>query len=72
MSGMFEIYVIGAIALLAAGAMIGFLMIFAVGIHREEKARSLRNANPGRIASGLRVVMDTRIHPQVPELAGHR
>jgi hypothetical protein len=69
---MIEIIAIAAIGLFAAGAIIGILVIFAVGIHREERARSLRIANPGGIASGLRAITDTRIHPVVPELAGHR
>lgn len=69
---MIEMYAIMAIALIAAGVIGGILMIFALGIHREEKARSLGNANPGGIASGLRAVMGTRLDSRLPELAGHR
>jgi hypothetical protein len=66
-----EIYVIAAIALIAAGAAAGILVIFAMGIHREEKARSLGNANPGRIEGGLRVFTSAYAHPELPELT-HR
>jgi len=66
---MFEIYLFGAIALMAAGAGVGILAIFAIGIHREEKAYSLGKPSPGRIAGGLRAVTDAYIHPRLPELA---
>lgn len=69
---MIEFYLIAAIALIAAGAGVGILAIFAVGIHREDKAYSLGNASPGRLTGGLRVVTDAYVHPRLPELANRQ
>jgi len=69
---MIEMWAIAAFALMAAGAIAGSLVIFAIWIHREERAHGLRITNPGGIAGGLRAVMDARVHPRVPELAGRR
>jgi hypothetical protein len=53
---MIGLYLVIAAILLAIGVMIGVLVIFAAGIHREEKAYSLGQARPGRFASGVRTV----------------
>lgn len=60
---MIEMYAIAALALVAAGALAGMLLLFAVGIHKEERARSIDQANPGRSALGLRAVMSAHVHP---------
>ena len=51
---MIEAYAITAVALLAAGAVIGFLIFLALGIHREEVARSMTLPTSDRIARGAR------------------
>jgi hypothetical protein len=53
---MIGIYISVAVALMAAGAITAILTVFAAGIHREEKARSLTSGSPGRVASGIRAV----------------
>jgi len=63
---MIDIYAAVALALIAAGAGLGILAIFAVGIHREDKAMSLGKAAPGRIAAGLRAITCAYINPQFP------
>ncbi len=68
---MIEMYAIAALALIAAGAVVGILIVFALGIHREEKAYSLGKADPGRITGGLRAVTRAYAHPQLPELAAN-
>jgi len=68
---MIEMYVIGAFALIAAGAVVGILAIFAMGIRREERAYSLGSTSPDRIAGGLRAVTSAYAHPQLPELGSH-
>lgn len=60
---MIEMYAIAALALIAAGAIVGMLLLFALGIRKEEKARSIDQANPGRSALGLRAVMSAHVHP---------
>jgi len=69
---MIEMYAVAAIALIAAGAAIGILVVFAIGIHREDKAYSLGTASPGRITGGLRAVTSAYAHPQLPELASRQ
>lgn len=51
---MIEAYAIIAVALLAAGAVIGYLVFVALGIHREEAARSITLPTSDRIARGAR------------------
>ena len=48
-------YVMAAIALMAAGAAAGIIVLVSLGIRREEKANSLTIGSPGRLASGARV-----------------
>lgn len=66
---MLEMYALAALALIMVGAVVGILIIFAVGIHREEKAYSLGKTEPGRITGGLRAVTRAYVHPRLPELA---
>jgi len=47
-------YAIIAVALLAAGAVIGFLAFVSLGIHREEAAGSMTLPTSDRIARGAR------------------
>jgi len=65
---MLGMYVIGAIALIAAGVIVGGLILYAIGIHREDRAHSLNQADPGPIAGGLRGLTRAYAHPQLPEL----
>lgn len=65
---MLGMYAIAAIALIAAGVIVGGLIFYAIGIYREEKAHSLNEADPGRISGGLRGLTRAYAHPQLPEL----
>lgn len=49
------VYVVAAIALVVAGAVIGALMVVSLGIRREEAASSLTTIAPGRLARAARV-----------------
>ena len=69
---MIEMYAIAVVALLAAGAMIGVLIVFAFGIWREDKNYSLSDTRPGPLASGVRAVTNAYAHPWVGEHASHR
>ncbi len=69
---MTEIYIVAAIALMATGAGIAILLLFAVAIHREDKAYSLSAVNPGRFKSGVRTIVSAYAHPSVPKLRSHR
>ena len=70
---MFELYAAVVVALIAAGIMAGILVLFAVGIHREDRAQSLGRPDPGPIAGGLRSITQAYAHPRLPELASrHR
>jgi hypothetical protein len=51
---MIWMYLAFGVALIIAGTTLGFLMANAIGIHREEKDRSLTIGSPGRIASSAR------------------
>jgi hypothetical protein len=58
---MMEVYALAAVALLAAGAVVGFVALVSLGIYREEHSHNLKNptsdpvARVARTASGLRV-----------------
>jgi hypothetical protein len=52
---MIEVYALAAVALLAAGAVVGFLVVVALGIHREEAALSMTTTTSDRVARGARV-----------------
>ena len=65
---MIEMYAIAAVALMAAGALVAILVLFALGIHREERAYSLSQPEPGRITGGLRSITRAYAHPQLPKL----
>lgn len=69
---MIEIYAAGAVALMAIGAAIGTLFLFAVWIRREDRAKSLPNPDPSPIAGGMRGVLSAYVHPQLPELTNRR
>jgi hypothetical protein len=51
---MIEVYAIVALTLVAVGVVVGILVVFALGIWREEKDYSLTVASPSRLASGIR------------------
>ena len=51
---MIEVYVLAAVALLAAGAVLGFVVLVSLGIHREEAARSMKTSTSARVARGAR------------------
>jgi hypothetical protein len=51
---MIEAYALTAVALLAAGATIGFMALVCLGIRREEAAGSLTTSASDRITRGAR------------------
>ena len=51
---MIEVYMLTAVALVIAGAALGFLAMVALGIHREEVACSMTVPTSDRIARGTR------------------
>jgi hypothetical protein len=51
---MIEVYMLTAVALVIAGAVLGFLAMVALGIHREEAAGSITVPTSDRIARGTR------------------
>jgi hypothetical protein len=53
---MIEIYLVAAIALVAAGVVIGVVAVVSLGIRREEKAFSLTTDITHRVARGARVL----------------
>jgi len=69
---MIEMYAIAAVALIALGAVVGALLLYALGIRREDRAHSLGQADPGRIAGGLRAITRAYAHPRLPELTNRR
>ena len=58
------LYLIIAVALIAAGAVAGFLVVVSWGIHREEATYSITIHPPGRIAGGARVA--NGVHARFP------
>jgi hypothetical protein len=61
---MIEVYALSALALLIAGIVLGFLAMVALGIHREEAARSITVPTSDRIARGARAV--NGVYARVP------
>jgi hypothetical protein len=72
---MIEVYALTAVALLAAGAVLGALALVSLGIRREEAAHSATIPTSSRIAWGARtatglyarfpgVTQEARIHRQ--------
>jgi hypothetical protein len=53
---MIEAYAVVAGTLVLAGAIIGFLVVIALGIHREETALTMSSPAGGRMVRGVRVV----------------
>ena len=53
--GMMEAYALAAVALLAAGAVIGFLAFVSLGTNRDDAARSMLNPTSDRVARGARI-----------------
>jgi hypothetical protein len=51
---MIEVYALTAVALVIGGAVLGFIAMVALGIHREEAARSMTVPTSDRIARGTR------------------
>jgi hypothetical protein len=51
---MIEVYVLTAVVLVIGGAVLGFIAMVALGIHREETARSMTVPTSDRIARGTR------------------
>jgi hypothetical protein len=60
---MIEMYAIAALALIATGVMVGFLIILAVGIRSEERRHTIDQPGPNRSALGLRTILDAHVHP---------
>lgn len=52
---MITLYLIIAVALIAAGAVAGFMVVISWGIHSEEARYSLTVHPPGRAAAGARI-----------------
>ena len=52
---MIEVYVLAAVALLAAGAAAGFVVVVSLGIRREEAVRSMTIPTSDQVARGARV-----------------
>lgn len=58
-----------AVALLTAGAVLGVLAVVALGVHREERARSLMTDITDRVARGARAANGLYTH--MPGSARH-
>jgi hypothetical protein len=71
---MIEVYALAAVALLAAGAVIGFVALVSLGIHREETARSVTTPTSDRVARGARAAtgMYARLPGVLQEASHHR
>jgi hypothetical protein len=61
---MIEVYALSAAALVVAGVVLGFLAMVALGIHREEAARSMTVPTSDRIARGTRAA--NGVYARVP------
>jgi hypothetical protein len=62
---MIQVYAAIVIALFGAGAITGSLIIIAVGIHRDGRARSMTISNPYRTAAGARAACGVYAHPRM-------
>lgn len=51
-----EAYAVVAVTLLLVGAGLGFLVVIALGIHREEAALSVSSRTSDHLARGVRAV----------------
>jgi len=51
---MIEVYVLAGVALFAAGAVLGYLIVVSMAIHREEADLSMTTPTSSRILSGAR------------------
>jgi hypothetical protein len=71
---MIELYTIAAVTLLLAGAVIGFLVVISLGIHREEAALTVTTPTSDRLAEGVRAIngMTSRRPGVLPEVRLHR
>jgi hypothetical protein len=58
---MIQVYVYAALALLLVGAVVGILIVIAVGIHHSERTGSLTTVHQGRVASGVRILSGVRV-----------
>jgi hypothetical protein len=65
-SGVIEIYVFTAIALVAAGAVIGVLAVVAMGIRRDDRRGGFPARTRGRIARGARQVTGVGVRGPEP------
>jgi hypothetical protein len=65
---MFGTYVFAAIALVAAGVVIGVIAMVSLGIHREERQFTLTGGTQDRVTRGARRL--TGLYSRIPELAG--
>jgi hypothetical protein len=61
---MIEVYALVALALVIAGAVLGCLAVMALGIHREERHRSMTVPTSDRVARGTRKV--NGVYARVP------
>lgn len=61
---MMETYALAAVALLGVGAVVGFLVVIAMGIRREESALSVTTPTSSRIARGTRAA--NGMHARAP------
>jgi hypothetical protein len=64
---MIEVYALVALALVIAGAVVGFLVMMAVGIHREERNRSVTVPTSDRVARWIRRF--TGFYARIPGVA---
>lgn len=64
---MIEVYALVALALVIAGAVVGFLVMMAVGIHREERNRSVTVPTSDRVARWIRKL--TGFYARIPGVA---
>lgn len=63
---MIDIYLIIAVGLVLAGAVLGALAILCIGIHREERAGTLTSSTDDRAASSTRRVVGLYVRAQTP------
>jgi len=57
-------YITAAVALVGLGSVASFLVLVSLGIHREERARSMTVRTPDRVARGARVT--NGVHARYP------
>jgi hypothetical protein len=71
---MIETYALAAVVLFVAGAVIGFLVVISLGIHREETALTVTGPAKDRMASGVRLIngMTSRTPGIIQEVSLHR